>query len=478
MKVVPLVSALHCKEVSRASVALLSVVVCLLALPAVAHAETLVQLWRGGNLSYPQAVSVNRSDGSCWVVDTNGTEVVHFAEDGTQLSRAGGFDQPFSLSVNFVDGTCWVADTYNGDVVHLAQDGTRIWRGSGFSYPQSISVNTGDNSCWVADTNNSQIVHLDPTGVQAQASGRLLLSLERLREPHGQLLLGGRHQQQPSRPSVPDRHTALSQRGCGLQPPLLRLREPDGQLLLGDGYGEQPGGSPLRGRDPHDAVPGRRLRATPESVSANPTDGSCWVADTGNNQVVHLNSAGTRLSKAGGFLYPLSVSANSTDASCWAADYGNSQVVHLGIASALVAYFSANPKSGPGPARRAVQRRLYGPSTSWSWTFGDGSATSTKQNPYHTYMAAGSYTVSLTVVSSVGLATKTKPGYITVNDPSVVTELWRSDQSLNSPYSVSVNPTDSSVWVADTSNNRVLHLAASGALLLAGEASTFLTPSR
>src|SRR5207302_1001928 len=35
--------------------------------------------------------------------------------------------------------------------------------------------------------------------------------------------------------------------------------------------------------------------------------------------------------------------------------------------------------------------------TSWQWTFGDGTTGSTAQNPLHTYSAAGSYTVTLTV---------------------------------------------------------------------------------
>src|SRR5204862_536476 len=34
---------------------------------------------------------------------------------------------------------------------------------------------------------------------------------------------------------------------------------------------------------------------------------------------------------------------------------------------------------------------------SWQWTFGDGTAGSTAQNPSHTYSAGGSYTVTLTV---------------------------------------------------------------------------------
>jgi PKD repeat protein len=52
--------------------------------------------------------------------------------------------------------------------------------------------------------------------------------------------------------------------------------------------------------------------------------------------------------------------------------------------------------------------------TSWSWAFGDG-AVSTDQNPNHQYTIAGTYTVKLTVTTSVASDGETKTGYITVN---------------------------------------------------------------
>ena len=54
--------------------------------------------------------------------------------------------------------------------------------------------------------------------------------------------------------------------------------------------------------------------------------------------------------------------------------------------------------------------------TSWSWTFGDG-GTANAQNPSHTYTAAGTYTVSLTVSNLDGSDTLTRTGYITVTEP-------------------------------------------------------------
>lgn len=54
-----------------------------------------------------------------------------------------------------------------------------------------------------------------------------------------------------------------------------------------------------------------------------------------------------------------------------------------------------------------------GTPASWAWTFGDG-ATSTIQNPSHSYTAAGTYSVALTATNSVGNNTMTKTNYITV----------------------------------------------------------------
>ena len=51
----------------------------------------------------------------------------------------------------------------------------------------------------------------------------------------------------------------------------------------------------------------------------------------------------------------------------------------------------------------------------WSWTFGDG-GTATTQNPSHTYGAAGTYTVQLTVTDDKG-ATGTTSKSVTVTAP-------------------------------------------------------------
>ncbi|MFA5415070.1 MAG: DUF2341 domain-containing protein, partial [Methanoregula sp.] len=116
-----------------------------------------------------------------------------------------------------------------------------------------------------------------------------------------------------------------------------------------------------------------------------------------------------------------------------------------------VVNFTANRTVGNAPlAVRFNETSLYYP-TSWSWDFGDG-ATSTEQNPVHTYAANGNYTVNLTVVNTIGSATLVKTDYITVGSGIPVAN-FTSDLTGNyAPFTVrftdtsTVNPT---AWVWD-----------------------------
>jgi PKD repeat protein len=78
-------------------------------------------------------------------------------------------------------------------------------------------------------------------------------------------------------------------------------------------------------------------------------------------------------------------------------------------------------KKKPVPAGRDI--------VSWSWNFGDG-GTSTVQNPPHTYLANGSYTVSLTTSDGVNSDTETKNAYITVGPNGVDEAAWEKDISI------------------------------------------------
>lgn len=58
-----------------------------------------------------------------------------------------------------------------------------------------------------------------------------------------------------------------------------------------------------------------------------------------------------------------------------------------------------------------------GSPTSWVWSFGDGS-TSTSQNPSHHYTSAGTFTVTLIATNTYGSNTKTATNYITITEPA------------------------------------------------------------
>lgn len=79
-----------------------------------------------------------------------------------------------------------------------------------------------------------------------------------------------------------------------------------------------------------------------------------------------------------------------------------------------VAQFSATPLSGTAPLTVIFTDLSNNYPTSWSWDFGDG-ATSTAQNPTHTYSEPGTYDVSLTVSNEADSNAHTRPSYINVH---------------------------------------------------------------
>ncbi|MBI5102215.1 MAG: PKD domain-containing protein [Nitrospirae bacterium] len=88
----------------------------------------------------------------------------------------------------------------------------------------------------------------------------------------------------------------------------------------------------------------------------------------------------------------------------------------------LSANFIASPMSAAVSRNISFRDLSFGAPTSWFWNFGDG-ATSTQQNPVHSYSAPGSYNVSLTVSDGSTVDTRTITGYMTIcgdtsTDPS------------------------------------------------------------
>ncbi len=80
------------------------------------------------------------------------------------------------------------------------------------------------------------------------------------------------------------------------------------------------------------------------------------------------------------------------------------------------AKFYVSTKTGPAPLTVKFTDTSTGSgSSSWQWDFDDdGAIESTARNPIYTYLAKGTYSVTLTVTNPGGSGSKYKPGLIAV----------------------------------------------------------------
>jgi len=102
----------------------------------------------------------------------------------------------------------------------------------------------------------------------------------------------------------------------------------------------------------------------------------------------------------------------------------------------LTAAFAADTTSGfPPLVVQFTDQSVNGP-TSWLWNFGDGGA-STLQNPVHVYLAAGSFSVALTVANAESVDTETKTEYIVVGNPAPVADFFGAPTTGIAPLAVS-----------------------------------------
>lgn len=301
-------------------------------------------------------ISILLSDGSCWVADTSNNRIRKVSSDGTILVDLTGFSSPRAVSVNSVllfNGreTCWVADTGGNRIRRIYWDGSSWVYNTitGFSSPSSVSVNhneviNGRETCWVADTGGNRIRRVVWTGSawSYSSAGGITLSMGTGSSPRSicvnpNEMINGRNTCwvacSGTNASNGNRvrkiywtgtaytftaNTTVNM-GTGAFPRSVSVDTADtinGTCWVANSGTDVNNGNRINkvfipGMGPQSEPP-RTFTGflTPYSVSVNPNDGTCWVADYGNDQIVRLNSEGDEEFRISGFNNPMAVSVN------------------------------------------------------------------------------------------------------------------------------------------------------------------------
>lgn len=122
--------------------------------------------------------------------------------------------------------------------------------------------------------------------------------------------------------------------------------------------------------------------------------------------------------------------------------------------------FSANATTGDSPLIVLFSDSSTGYPTTWFWDFGD-ETTSYVQNPVHTYLESGTYTVSLTTSNVNGSDTLTQNNYIDVTFPENEVDANFTATPTNGTIRLLVQFNDTSTgnptsWAWDFDNNGVI----------------------
>jgi DNA-binding beta-propeller fold protein YncE len=251
-----------------------------------------------GRFRFPYDVSLDAA-GDTWVVDNNGHRVVELDPALRAMGAVGGlgaqpgqFAYPRSLAVDPLTGRVYVADTANNRIQVLGADRGPVdaWgvsgRGPGnLTLPSDVAVDDQDHVA-VADTVDDRIELLDASGHHVNALG-----------------------------------TGDLDRPLGVGPGL-------GGLVVSDTYHDRvvllaPDGSLVRELAVAGSAPGQVH--SPHSVARGP-HGDEWIADTGNDRLLHLNADGSFAGIVGGFSGPQDVTVDAAGA-MYVADTGNGQIV-------------------------------------------------------------------------------------------------------------------------------------------------------
>lgn len=341
-----------------------------------------------GQFSSPFGIAIDRS-GSVYITDSGNNRIQVFTEDGefvrawgTEGTGDGEFRDPRGVAVDG-NSSVYVVDYQNNRIQKFTGTGSYLekWgnRGTGegsFSGPHGVAADRS-GTVYVVDTGNSRVQAFTEAGDFIRAWGSMGNS-------NGQF-----------------------------QFPLSIATDSDGEIYVADSSNfriqkfNATGGFLMKW-----ALSGEGI-FHPYGISVDER-GNVYLADYNNDQIRVFNSRGEPLTRwgtsgsdIGQFNEPSGIAIDTTG-NIYVVDRGNNRIQKF-VPVILSADFSADTRSGVAPLTVKFTDTSTGSPTSWFWSFGDG-ATSTEQNPTHTYTLPGNHTVTLAVDG--GLSTATRSGYV------------------------------------------------------------------
>jgi PKD repeat protein len=243
-------------------------------------------------------------------------------------------------------------------------------------------------------------------------------------------------------------------------------------IVVSSGTGTVPANAAFSANPTGGAAPLSVTFTDESTAGSSPISARSWTFGDGGTSTA-TNPSHTYLAN-GSYTVSLSVTtAVGTDT-----ETKTSFIVVTPAPVAPTAAFSGTPLSGSAPLTVQFTDASSNGSqsiTAWSWTFGDG-GTSTVRNPTHIYAAAGSYQVSLTVTTTVGSDSETKPGYVTVSLSPVPPTAEFSGTPTAGPAPLVVNFTDQSTAGTSPITARLWTFGDGGASTEANPVHTYTGP--
>jgi len=140
-----------------------------------------------------------------------------------------------------------------------------------------------------------------------------------------------------------------------------------------------------------------------DTSTNSPTD---WTWTFGDGYYAYTENPSHEYTEAGTYSVTLTVTNDAGSDTVTETSY-------ITVASEPVAAFTADTTTGTAPLTVKFTDTSTNSPTDWTWTFGDGYY-SYIENPSHTFMSSGQYSVTLTVVNNAGSDTVTHSSFITV----------------------------------------------------------------